>query len=85
MKELIESTKKVLSTVNEAPRTSAGFDEAEFNQKSGDDLEDFLIELAVWMQMSGKEIKDASGDDAMLKAAKHISEAGKAWKKRLGN
>ena len=83
MKDLIESTKKILSTVNE--RSNSGFDEAEFNQMGGDDLEDFLIELAVWMQMSGKDIKDASGDDAMLKAAKHISEAGKAWKKRTGN
>ena len=83
MKDLIESTKKILSTVNE--RSNSGFDEAEFNQMDGVDLEDFLIELAVWMQMSGKDIKDQSGDDAMLKAAKHISEAGKAWKKRLGN
>jgi hypothetical protein len=35
--------------------------------------------------MEGINIKAESGDDAMLKAAKHISEAGKSWKKRSGN
>ena len=92
MKDLIESTKKFLAPPAEAPtptiveRTTGGeFDSAKFSEMDAVQLEDFLIEFAVWMKMEGMGIKDESGDDAMLKAAKHISEAGKSWKKRSGN